>query len=436
MKKLKDIKWKELILKNFGLKIIAVILAIVIWIVIVNVDNPSERKTISGIEVELLNEESVEESGYIYQVEDGATVSVVVKAPKEIVDELSASDFYAYADLSEASVEHKKARIHIQCLKEELVDSITIVNQKSDYVTLSIDTEISKEFSVDTEITGTPAKGYVMGNYLASPTSIKVSGASGVINSIKNVKIVYSIDNMNSDVEDLVSPIFYDDSGKEIDVSNLKLSRNTIKLSIEIFPSKTIPINYTVAGTAAEGFRCTSLIANTEEITIAAPSNILREIESVTIPDGILDITDLKEDKVFEVELYELLPSYVKIVKPSATFTLTAKVSKYIDMTVALNTGDINMKGTSDSYEYEIKAQDIAVTINGLESNVKSISKSELAPSINLSGKTEGTHTIKIEFASSDDYVVSGSHYVTVEIKNKEVEPPTEETTTSVEETT
>ena len=144
MKKLKDIKWKELILKNFGLKIIAVILAIVIWIVIVNVDNPSERKTISGIEVELLNAESVEESGYIYQVEDGATVSVVVKAPKEIVDELSASDFYAYADLSEASVEHKKARIHIQCLKEELVDSITIVNQKSDYVTFSIDTEISK----------------------------------------------------------------------------------------------------------------------------------------------------------------------------------------------------------------------------------------------------------------------------------------------------
>ena len=30
MKKLKDIKWKELILKNFGLKIIAVIPAIII----------------------------------------------------------------------------------------------------------------------------------------------------------------------------------------------------------------------------------------------------------------------------------------------------------------------------------------------------------------------------------------------------------------------
>ena len=45
MKSFKEIKIKELILHNFGLKILAIIIAIVSWIVIVNVDNPSQRKT-------------------------------------------------------------------------------------------------------------------------------------------------------------------------------------------------------------------------------------------------------------------------------------------------------------------------------------------------------------------------------------------------------
>ena len=56
MKRFKEIKFKELIFNNFPLKILAVIIAIILWIVIANVDNPSSRKNISGINVNVKND--------------------------------------------------------------------------------------------------------------------------------------------------------------------------------------------------------------------------------------------------------------------------------------------------------------------------------------------------------------------------------------------
>ena len=56
MKNGKEMKFKNLILNNFALKILAVLLAVAIWVVIVNIDNPSRTTTISGIQVVLQNE--------------------------------------------------------------------------------------------------------------------------------------------------------------------------------------------------------------------------------------------------------------------------------------------------------------------------------------------------------------------------------------------
>ena len=57
MKSVKEFKFKDLILHNFALKILAVVLAVIIWVAIVNIDNPSRTTMISGIQVVFLNED-------------------------------------------------------------------------------------------------------------------------------------------------------------------------------------------------------------------------------------------------------------------------------------------------------------------------------------------------------------------------------------------
>ena len=47
---------KEKILKNWGLKLMAVLLAFLVWFLVANIEDYTVTKTITGIPVEILNE--------------------------------------------------------------------------------------------------------------------------------------------------------------------------------------------------------------------------------------------------------------------------------------------------------------------------------------------------------------------------------------------
>ena len=50
---------KEKIMNNLSLKILAVVLAAIVWVIVNNVDDPVSRKTFKNIEVELQNEDAI-----------------------------------------------------------------------------------------------------------------------------------------------------------------------------------------------------------------------------------------------------------------------------------------------------------------------------------------------------------------------------------------
>ena len=54
---------KNLFTKNLGLKIVSVLGAFILWLVVVNVDDPIISKTYTGIAVEVLNEDVLTEQG-------------------------------------------------------------------------------------------------------------------------------------------------------------------------------------------------------------------------------------------------------------------------------------------------------------------------------------------------------------------------------------
>ena len=58
---------KEKIFNNFSLKILSVLCAIVLWAVIVNIYDPTTSVTISNVNVELINAQSLTDKDYTYE---------------------------------------------------------------------------------------------------------------------------------------------------------------------------------------------------------------------------------------------------------------------------------------------------------------------------------------------------------------------------------
>ncbi|MBR6349043.1 MAG: hypothetical protein IKR67_00695, partial [Lachnospiraceae bacterium] len=82
-------KFKEILQKwvinNIGYKVLALVFAFVLWLVIVNLTDPTVSLTISNIDVEILNEDAVADGSHVYTIESGKVISVTVSGKRSIV---------------------------------------------------------------------------------------------------------------------------------------------------------------------------------------------------------------------------------------------------------------------------------------------------------------------------------------------------------------
>ena len=98
-------KMKKKITHNLLLKVMSVVLAFILWLVVVNINDPDTVRTIRAIEITILNEQAItgQGQGQVYTIRENRTAAVVVKGPRSIVDKMDKSDIKATVDFSEVS---------------------------------------------------------------------------------------------------------------------------------------------------------------------------------------------------------------------------------------------------------------------------------------------------------------------------------------------
>ena len=91
---------KKLLTDNIGLKILALLAATILWVVVVNVDDPVVEKRFSGVTVEVANAEAITRQNKTYEILDNSdTITVIVKGKRSILDQMSKDYIKATADI-------------------------------------------------------------------------------------------------------------------------------------------------------------------------------------------------------------------------------------------------------------------------------------------------------------------------------------------------
>ena len=93
-------------LSNWALKLFSLIAAVLLWLLVMNIEDPEDQRSYYNIPVRLTNTEVLTEEGMVYEVLDRTDTvrTVTIIAPKTVRDELSASDIVAEADFSKLTV--------------------------------------------------------------------------------------------------------------------------------------------------------------------------------------------------------------------------------------------------------------------------------------------------------------------------------------------
>ena len=97
---------KRKITDNIPLKIMSVAVAVVLWLIVVNIDNPIGTNYYTINDVELINKEYVESSDTIGKMcmpeQNQDSIKIAITASKKIRDKIKVTDISAVADLQQA----------------------------------------------------------------------------------------------------------------------------------------------------------------------------------------------------------------------------------------------------------------------------------------------------------------------------------------------
>ena len=123
-------KLKMSLTNNIGLKFLAVLIALVLWLAIVNVNDPEKTITVSNIPISVTNESAITSRDMVYNVKSEQYLNITVSGKRSIVSNLSAEDFRATASLKELS-KVNSIPVDVTTKNASLGRKITIVKQSA-----------------------------------------------------------------------------------------------------------------------------------------------------------------------------------------------------------------------------------------------------------------------------------------------------------------
>ena len=400
---------KKLFTENIGLKLGSVVIAIILWILVVYTYDPAAT-TNFNLGVDIINGDSIASSGKVYEVIEGDTITIRVKANASLIKSLKASDFKATADVSKLSPTYH-ANIDVVCTKSDNVE-ITIIGSAK-LLAVKLEDLVSKQFPVTIEKSGEPESGYYVGETIASPNLISVSGGKKSVEKISVVKVKADVNGANSLFYADGIPKAYDADGNEITTGSLKFSDNPVKVAVNVYKTKNVSIVVEAQGEPYKGYSVQDINYEPKTVTVAGPDQVLSKLSSIKLPLNVEgEITDIE----VSINLSDYIKEGVYLVDKDVLVNAKCNIVRLGTKEFELLPSDISLNNKSDKFNYElIDTERIKVTISGLSEKLKNIEVSDLAPYVDLSNAKEaGDYSYKVKFREIDGVKIESTGAVTV----------------------
>ena len=411
-------KLKMSLTNNIGLKFLAVLIALVLWLAIVNVNDPEKTITVSNIPISVTNESAITSRDMVYNVKSEQYLNITVSGKRSIVSNLSAEDFRATASLKELS-KVNSIPVDVTTKNASLGRKITIVKQSAQTILVDVENVEEKDFTdLFVEYTGKVADGYVAGLSSMSTDEVTVKAPTSIIDKIKKVAVRCSLDGTNTNISKKCPVILYDKNDKEIKSDEIELSDKKIRVNVNVLRAKQVPIstiNKDELGKPADGYVVDDVILSSDSITVYGSEESLDSIESLDIQDDI-DVSDAKGDVTQNIDVTGKLPKGLSV-SGESTITVKVLIKKLITRTFEYDASEVSLNDLSSDLDVQLVTKKVKVTLQGEEEVISQLTKDDIAISADLGKVKEGTTTVHVDVAVPDNTTLMNN--VTIKIKAK-----------------
>ncbi len=357
-------------MNNLDLKILAVLFAIILWLIVVNIDDPVKTVQFTGVEVQILNGNELEAQGKVYEVLDGTgEITVTIKGRRSIVEDISKENITAVADMKDLT---SMNTLTIEVASNKYANELDDIKSDQDSVRLNIEDLKKIQKVIEVEVVGTPDDGYILGNMTTAMNQIYLEGPESIINKVSKARAEIDVDGVKANVSSSVPIKLYDSLGKEINDERITMNISTVSVNQEILMTKEVPVEFKVSGEPAEGYALTGVVtADVNTVLIAGRKSVLEDIDSIVVPGTVLNVEGLRDNLEVQVKLQDYLPGNVIFAEDGMNVytQVSVEVQRETFVTISFDKSDVKVINLPDGFKAEVLADGNYLT--NQETNLK-----------------------------------------------------------------
>ena len=412
---------KRKITDNIPLKIMSVAVAVVLWLIVVNIDNPIGNNYYTINDVELINKEYVESSDTIGKMcmpeQNQDSVKIAITASKKIRDKIKVTDISAVADLQQAvSLDTDPVMVPITVTCSVPGVSSNDIKVTPQNLSVNLDEKETQEFVVNVSRGDTkPGKDYEVGSLTANPEKVRITGPKTLVNKIDKVNATIELDGNTQDFTQDVNLTIIDKNQEALsdsEMNSLRIENNAkVVVTARLWKIRQgVGISASYVGTPADGYEVGSVKTVPDTISVAGSTEGLESLAEnnnvITIPADSIDISGESQDVEKKISLNNLLPDNVKLTSDSSedvwvTVNILPVGSKEFD----IPTKNIEVKNKPDDLQVTFETAQIELRIKSDTKNMDDLdSQKDIKLSIDLDGKKEGNYEVPVKVVLPDGY--------------------------------
>jgi len=390
------------ILKNIGSLLLALILAILVWVAAILEQNPLREADYNRpISIEVVNPAL----GYTTIDNLPSSVHLRLRAPTDHWQQISPSNFKAVLDLSKLTDGLQEVPIQVAVSNSQ----IDILEQEPNQVTVNIQAEETITLPIIIDINDDPPLGYISHPPIISSKVVSVTGPTSLINQVDRAWARTSIGGAR-ETTTKTSPVTIRDR-MGVFLSGLTITPETVEITLPIeqrFDYKEVSVSVVVDGQITPGYWVNNITVTPSTVTIFGNPHVLDTIPGF-VETTPINLTQATDDVIQIVPLN--LPDGVTIATPDDETPGVTGVEVTVEI-AAIESGKtiqrpIKQQGIRPEFDWSASPQQVDVIISGPIPVLQTLSLDQVEVIIDLFDLEPGTYKVQPQIFLPDGLTVS-----------------------------
>lgn len=403
-------KLRSMLLENWGTKLLAILIAIVLWAGLISQDPTLTReKQFTNVPVTINGADTLKRNGFI-----------VLDNVNDLLDEVDVRVSVPQGQYANATANNYSVRIDLSRIKEAGEQEVKILSTNTTTygsvveiippsITVQVDEYITRyriPVSVVTE--GVPPEGYYASDPSADPPIIAVSGPKSIVSRIVSAQVSANqatLPAKEGTVRRAMAFTLLDENGEAIESDQLQITSESVLIDAivveqTVYSQRTVYLSDLglVTGEPAEGYEIKGIYISPGIVTIAGRASIIQDI-NLLYADGTVSVNGVTES--INKSLRVRQPSTLKYV---STDTVTVAVEIGPIITSRTYEGRVELQGLLPDLREAGGIRTATLYVTGAQPWLDSLTADDIAFTCDLSGITEpGTYTLPVSCVINND---------------------------------